>query len=333
MWYRSNAWGVRGMTTYPDWALDTFLARVAPVLSQAITDELARHWIDTCWPASGERTRFRLFPGSLYLLWVEALGGAPSDEHDRIAAAIECLHNASLHHDDALDGHDSRRGVETLRGAGGTSAAILAGDGLIGIGFSLASSVRLRDCARVLHRLGDAWARMTLGQAMDEAASWRRVPFSDRTRHWESMARLKLSIGNVAGPVAATTCGREADSPAIGALHEDFSLVSQVMNDLGDLSGWAGFHDIALCSREPRSEARLKPSIATLWQQEEDASCMSADEALMRRAMRDIAARTERAVQCLSSMLLLRAAQDVLEDFFTRPLHELSQAVERGLTG
>src|SRR3954453_21536900 len=121
--------------TYITWALSAFHDRIAPVLAAAY--EPARTWLTSCWPGDGALSKYRLFPGSLHLLWLEALGRTPSDADVRAAAALECLHNASLHHDDVLDDHDSRRGVGTVRGRDGASAAVLAGDGLVGLAFGL----------------------------------------------------------------------------------------------------------------------------------------------------------------------------------------------------
>jgi hypothetical protein len=226
------------MMTYSAWALDTFVNRIAPALAAASEDAMARKWVASCGPGCDEQTRFRLFPGSLYLLWVEALGDSPQSTHTNIAAALECLHNASLHHDDVVDDHDSRRGVTTVRADAGAAASLLAGDALVGMAFKLATSRPLPNHLRILHELAAAWLRMTQGQTLDEPAAWQSVPAPERAQYWDVITRKKLAIGNVAGRVAALSARGEDCAQTIANLQEQFSIVSQIMNDIGDVAGW-----------------------------------------------------------------------------------------------
>jgi hypothetical protein len=310
------------MTTYPGWALAAFRERIAPVLASAATDEVAARWVESCGPGDDERTRFRLFPGSLYLLWLEALGAPPSTHDAGIAAALECLHNASLHHDDVLDAHDSRRGVGTLRAAEGTPAALLAGDGLVGLALRLVSSHPTADRWVILEEMATAWLRVTQGQRLDEPETWRSISPAARADHWERMTRLKLALGNVAAPLAALSAGRRESAPAVAALHERFSIVSQIMNDVGDLAGWAGFHVVAPCRRAPRSETDRKPTILTIWGPAIEGHSGAPSAALLARADAEIARRTAEAQDALEGMTLDPAIRPVLVDFFTRPLDE-----------
>jgi geranylgeranyl diphosphate synthase type I len=61
------------------------------------------------------------------------------------AVAVELVHNASLLHDDLLDGDQMRRGRPAVWSAFGTSAALLAGDAL----FFLAVRVMADPCATI----------------------------------------------------------------------------------------------------------------------------------------------------------------------------------------
>jgi geranylgeranyl diphosphate synthase, type I len=296
--------------SYAEWALRAFRDRTARVLAAGGGDPDAA-WLATCGPGDGAM-RYRLYPGSLYLLWVEALGMDASEDDLRVAAALECLHNASLHHDDVLDQHDSRRGVATLP----QSAALLAGDGLAGIAFRLLTADR-RPCApAVLERLASAWLRMTRGQWMDEPECWRTIAPADHAKHWEATSRAKLALGNAAAPLAAIVAGDVDNVEALHALHEDFSLVSQVMNDLGDLQGWAGFHVLAPCRRGARAEASRKPTIATIW----------GDRARAEHAVEQM---TSVALERLERLRLAPAAKALLADFFSAPLAQLRLAVAR----
>ena len=74
------------------------------------------------------------------------------------ALAIELVHNFSLVHDDlpCMDNDEERRGKPSVWAAYGEGPALLAGDGLLGEAFRLASSYPTADVAREL-------AEMTLG--------------------------------------------------------------------------------------------------------------------------------------------------------------------------
>ncbi|WAA09348.1 polyprenyl synthetase family protein [Fervidibacillus albus] len=56
-----------------------------------------------------------------------------------IAAALECLHTATLIHDDVIDEADIRHGISTLHTTSGNKFAIYAGDYLFSLSFTLLS--------------------------------------------------------------------------------------------------------------------------------------------------------------------------------------------------
>jgi geranylgeranyl diphosphate synthase type I len=66
---------------------------------------------------------------ALALLACQAVGGKPEQAH-LPAVAVELVHNASLLHDDIIDGDPVRRGRPALWAAKGVPAGILAGDAL-----------------------------------------------------------------------------------------------------------------------------------------------------------------------------------------------------------
>lgn len=84
-------------------------------------------------PAEGKGVRV-----ALALLCCQAVGGA-AEQAVPAAVAVELVHNASLLHDDVIDGDRLRRGRPALWTVCGVPAAILAGDAL----FFLATQVLL----------------------------------------------------------------------------------------------------------------------------------------------------------------------------------------------
>jgi geranylgeranyl pyrophosphate synthase len=264
-------------------------------------------------------------------LWLDALGVAHSEDHALVAAAIECLHNASLHHDDILDEHDSRRGVDTIRALSGAPGAVLAGDGLIGAAMRSLTLLERLDTRIMLAFLGQAWSRMNRGQLMDQPEVWRNIPGDNLETHWHRMTRDKLAIGNVAAPLAAVCAGKHDLIDRLCTTHEEFSVVSQILNDIGDLYGWSGFHALAPCKRKRGHEAELKPTIATIWRAR--ATSQGPDEqakGLVVLAHQRVSRLTKRALERLRAIECKTDAKEVLLDFFTRPLTEFDRVIAEG---
>lgn len=82
-----------------------------------------------------DRTNASLLEGSgkkirplLCLLVARATGGQVFESTCHYAAAMELLHNATLLHDDVVDGSDERRGRPTVQSILGGTASVLIGD-------------------------------------------------------------------------------------------------------------------------------------------------------------------------------------------------------------
>ena len=125
----------------------------------------------------------------------EALN-VPVASLDAPAAAVELIHSYSLVHDDlpAMDDDDLRRGQPTTHRAFDEATAILAGDALQVLAFSLLSRDRTPDTSsearlRMIQILADASGTrgMAGGQAIDLAAVGRALNLEEL----EAMHRLK----------------------------------------------------------------------------------------------------------------------------------------------
>lgn len=313
-----------GAMTYADWALDCFQRRIAPQIQVLRVPPRpgvdASLWLDVCKPGADESTCHRLFPGSLFLLFVEALGGpGASCGAEPVAAAIEFLHNASLVHDDVLDEHDARKGQPTLRHRSGSAVAILGGDGLFAACLSALSqspSDRLPGC---LVRLGEAAAEVVAGQLIDEPEQWARVPLERRWEHWLAVCQGKLALGNVPGHLAAFWTGRyEWESPLRDGLR-DFAIVSQIINDFGDLLGFAGYHLLAPSLRRSGEESTRKPTLPLIWAGIDSPVGWQPSPALLDRAREEIQRRKERILGIVDRLPLSPTAREPLLDYFRSP--------------
>ena len=171
--------------------------------------------------------------------------GASADLLDAPAAAVELIHVYSLVHDDlpAMDNDDLRRGRPTCHRAFDEATAILVGDSLQALAFSVLAdpdvpgpnaSARLA-MINILAR-GIGTAGMAGGQAIDLGAVGRRLDASAL----EDMHRRKtgalIQVSALLGAAAAgLTSGAEYDALAIfGA---EIGLAFQIQDDILDVEG------------------------------------------------------------------------------------------------
>ncbi|MDA8345853.1 MAG: polyprenyl synthetase family protein [Thermaerobacter sp.] len=181
----------------------------------------------------------RLRPG-LLLLSAEACGGR-WEQFLPAAAAVECIHAYSLVHDDlpAMDDDDLRRGRPTVHKAFGEATAILVGDGLLTLAFTLlARSMPEVAAERALRAIAEIAAGagvgpgMVGGQALD----------LDGAKDAEGSVRVaRAKTGALLG--AAAAAGAElagAKAPAVEALRtygRSLGVAFQIRDDLLDVVG------------------------------------------------------------------------------------------------
>lgn len=102
----------------------------------------------------------KLLRPRLLLLSAMMYGCDDSQTHN-YAAAVELLHNSTLHHDDIIDSGTVRRGVPTLNVRFDDSFALLAGDFLVAKSFSLAAS---GGNAEIVSTLSRCYEKLVYGQ-------------------------------------------------------------------------------------------------------------------------------------------------------------------------
>lgn len=174
----------------------------------------------------------------------EALSVSPA-LLDAPAAAVELIHSYSLVHDDlpAMDDDDLRRGQPTTHRAFDEATAILAGDALQVLAFSLLSRDRTEGVApearlKMIQILADAsgTAGMAGGQAIDLAAVGRALTLEQL----EAMHGLKTGALIRASVLMAATCAPDLSADAWDALKgysEDIGLAFQIQDDILDIEG------------------------------------------------------------------------------------------------
>ena len=175
---------------------------------------------------------------------VYAAGVATGVEEARLdapAAAVELIHAFSLVHDDlpAMDDDDLRRGQPTVHVAFDEATAILAGDALQSLAFSLLADAPDAAWLRVawISSLAAATgaAGMCGGQALDMAATGRPLEAAalERLQALKTGALIRASVrmGALAGAAGTATLD------ALDAYASALGLAFQIRDDILDIEG------------------------------------------------------------------------------------------------
>ena len=156
-----------------------------------------------------------------------------------IGAAVECIHAYSLIHDDlpAMDDDTLRRGQPTTHVAFDEATAILAGDALQALAFSILGEDDARtDSMRVtqLRVLGDAvgFQGMALGQAIDLESEGKALSL-DALR---AMHAKKTGALITASVLLGAACGNPSDNDwdALTEAGQAIGLAFQIQDDILD---------------------------------------------------------------------------------------------------
>jgi geranylgeranyl pyrophosphate synthase len=190
--------------------------------------------------------------------------GAPLEDLDAPAAAVELIHVYSLVHDDlpAMDDDDLRRGRPTCHRAFDEATAILVGDALQALAFDVLANLdrqtgNPRDQLAMIRILARAsgTAGMAGGQAIDLLSVGRTLGIEEL----ENMHRRKtgaLIQGSVLLGAAAAGVSTGDEFAALERFGEHIGLAFQIQDDILDVEGNAAL----LGKRTGADAARHKPT-------------------------------------------------------------------------
>ncbi|OGR01034.1 MAG: hypothetical protein A2284_07355 [Deltaproteobacteria bacterium RIFOXYA12_FULL_61_11] len=200
-------------------------------------DELSEPFRQACCYSlalDGKRIR------PILALWAGDLAGAPRERVLPIALALECIHTASLIHDDlpAMDDDVERRGKPTNHVVFGEANAILAGDALIVEPFALLADplpgLDPRQQLRILKELAETIGPRGLldGQAMDlnvRPEDYHQT-YLETMHHKKTglLIRCSLLLGALAGDL------EEDGLVGLARYGEGIGLAFQIRDDLLD---------------------------------------------------------------------------------------------------
>jgi geranylgeranyl pyrophosphate synthase len=219
-----------------DW-LEQIRARIDQALDTALGKHLGDSRLLEAARYSVLRGGKRLRPALVYAA-ADAVG-ASRDAADTAAISVELLHAYSLIHDDlpAMDDDALRRGQPTTHIAFDEATAILAGDALQALAFSILGEVDARtDSMRVkqLRLLGEAvgFRGMALGQAIDLESEGKALSLDAL----KAMHAKKTGALITASVLMGAACGdpSDADWNALTEAGQAIGLAFQIQDDILD---------------------------------------------------------------------------------------------------
>ncbi|MHA2503736.1 MAG: polyprenyl synthetase family protein [Candidatus Kariarchaeaceae archaeon] len=191
------------------------------------------------YPVNGGGKGFR--PAMLQLVTGALLG----DEKRAIpaAAAIEAVHVSSLIHDDFMDTDETRRGVPAVWTKWDPTIAILAGDALVGVGFSLAGEIEGVSYEMKYHftkNLAKVYVQLCHGQMLDIGFEDR--PFDNLTLdELKGMQYLKTGVlFEFACVTGARLALNKIEDPLIEKVREYAKLAGTAFQIQDDIIGIIG---------------------------------------------------------------------------------------------
>nr|WP_245195963.1 (2E,6E)-farnesyl diphosphate synthase [Aeromonas sanarellii] len=171
--------------------------------------------------------------------------GVKSELLDGPAAAVECIHAYSLLHDDlpAMDDDDLRRGQPTVHKAFDEGTAILAGDALQTLAFSILAdhsmpAELMANRVKMLSALARAsgYLGMCGGQALDLEAEGRQITLAEL----EQVHRHKTGALIECAVTLGALCKADVEPATLAALQTyaaAIGLAFQVQDDILDITG------------------------------------------------------------------------------------------------
>jgi geranylgeranyl pyrophosphate synthase len=219
-----------------DW-LEQIRIRIDQALDNALGTHLGDSKLLDAARYSVLRGGKRLRPALVYAA-ADAAGASP-DAADAAAIAVELLHAYSLIHDDlpAMDDDALRRGQPTTHIAFDEATAILAGDALQALAFSILGETDSRtDRMRVkqLNLLGEAvgFRGMALGQAIDLESEGKALSLDAL----KAMHAKKTGALITASVLMGAVCGNPSndDWDALTQAGQAIGLAFQIQDDILD---------------------------------------------------------------------------------------------------
>ncbi|OVE79497.1 hypothetical protein BVY01_02355 [bacterium I07] len=169
----------------------------------------------------------------LVLLCCEAVGGTV-EQSIQAALGIEMLHTFTLVHDDIMDRDDSRRGRPTVHVRWDEATAVIAGDGLVTLGYQALLRSHHASTGDLLRVVNNGLLRLCEGQALDKEFETRNDVTIDAyldmiSRKTAQLIEVSCEVGAILGNGSANQCR------ALKSFARELGMAFQIQDDLLDL--------------------------------------------------------------------------------------------------
>lgn len=205
----------------------------------------------------------------LCLLSARAAGGAETDDSSRYAAAMELLHNATLLHDDVVDGSPIRRGKPTVSALLGGTAAVLLGDSWLVKALDCILDAEGPSSTPVLRMFSWTLSELAAGEILQL-----QMALSGQTgeaEYYRIIGAKTASLFETA--VVSGALSVEASAETVAALREyarNLGLAFQIRDDMLDVAGEEGLgKPVGMDIREQKITLPLLGAFAAAGPEEE----------------------------------------------------------------
>jgi len=150
----------------------------------------------------------------------------------RVAAIVELIHNATLLHDDVMDGGQKRRGQPTVNSLWGDETAVLLGDFLLGKAFRICADLD----PEITNIIAGTAVRVCEGELrqVTERRNWQLSEPEYIAIITEKSAALFSSCCLLGASLAG---GREAQTQSLACFGLNAGIAFQITDDLLDIIG------------------------------------------------------------------------------------------------
>ncbi len=210
--------------------INSQLNRVKELINEQLTAPAKSRDIDRLLELLRGRSGKMMRPGLVLL--AGGCCGKITDEHIRVAAIVEMIHNATLLHDDVIDEGQKRRGRPTVNSLWGNEAAVLLGDFLLSRVFKMCAGLEPR-AAKVI---AGAAVRVCEGELRQvvQRQNWQLSESEYIDVITEKSAVLFSSACQVGALLAQAT---EAQAQALAEFGLNAGIAFQITDDLLDIIG------------------------------------------------------------------------------------------------
>jgi octaprenyl-diphosphate synthase len=158
--------------------------------------------------------------------------GNITDEHVRVAAVIEMIHNATLLHDDVIDQGQRRRGQPTINSIWGNEYAVLMGDFLLSRVFQLCAEIK----PELTKVIADAAVRLCEGE-LRQVVQTRNWQLSE-PEYIDVITEKSAVLFSVCCSIGAVLAGaQEKQVRSLSEFGLNAGIAFQITDDLLDISG------------------------------------------------------------------------------------------------